>query len=71
MWENYPGGNPDEGPDDMANAGSWFAVCSTLVPGFEAAGLQKQLFWASNEAVEGPNCTFVVLQGADLDNQGP
>ena len=55
----------------MANAGSWFAVCSTLVPGFEAAGLQKQLFWASNEAVEGPNCTFVVLQGADLDNQGP
>ena len=50
----------------MGNEGSWFDVCETLIPGYESAGLQKQVFWQSNEAPDpGPvNCTTIVFHGA-------
>lgn len=51
---------------DMANVGSWFAFCPTLIPGHESAGLQDRVYWQSNEApAEGTNnCTTVVIHGA-------
>ncbi|CAF9936877.1 hypothetical protein IMSHALPRED_010935 [Imshaugia aleurites] len=51
---------------DMANEGSFFAVCPTVIPGYEAAGVQDRVFWQSNEApAEGTvNCTTIVLHGA-------
>lgn len=51
---------------DMANEGSWFAFCPTLIPGHESAGLQDRVYWQSNEApAEGTeNCTTIVLHGA-------
>ena len=50
----------------MANVGSWFAFCPTLIPGHESAGLQDRVYWQSNEApAEGTNnCTTVVIHGA-------
>lgn len=50
----------------MANEGSFFAVCPTVIPGYEAAGVQDRVFWQSNEApAEGTvNCTTIVLHGA-------
>ena len=50
----------------MANVGSFFALCPTLIPGYESAGVQAQLFWQSNEApIEGTqDCTPVVIHGA-------
>lgn len=51
---------------DMANVGSWFAFCPSLIPGYESAGPQDRVFWQSNEApAEGTNgCTTVVIHGA-------
>ena len=51
---------------DMANEGSWFAFCRTLIPGHELAGLQDRVFWQSNEAPAAgtKNCTTIVLHGA-------
>ena len=50
----------------MANEGSFFAVCPTVIPGYEAVGVQDRVFWQSNEApAEGTaNCTTIVLHGA-------
>lgn len=51
---------------DMANVGSWFALCPTLIPGYESAGVQAQIFWQSNEApIKGTeDCTPIVIHGA-------
>lgn len=51
---------------DMANEGSFFAVCPTLIAGHESAGLQDRVFWQSNQApAEGTkNCTTIVVHGA-------
>ena len=51
---------------DMANVGSWFALCPTIIPGYESAGVQAQIFWQSNEAPsEGTeDCTPIVISGA-------
>ncbi|KAF6230620.1 hypothetical protein HO173_011157 [Letharia columbiana] len=45
---------------DMANQGTWYEVCQTLIPWHEAAGLQDQVFWLSNKGPAGgtPNCTI-------------
>ena len=50
----------------MANGGSWFALCPSLIPGYESAGVQDRVFWQSNEAsAEGTtNCTVIVIHGA-------
>ena len=51
---------------DMANVGSFFAVCPTVIPSYEAAGVQAQVFWQSNEApIEGTkDCKPIVIHGA-------
>lgn len=51
---------------DMANEGSFLAVCPTLIAGHESAGLQDRVFWQSNQApAEGTkNCTTIVVHGA-------
>lgn len=70
VWEYIYGAPADEGPDDF----STWAVCTTLIPGYESAGVQSQVFWASQEIVNTggvPNCTFIALKGADVSNQGP
>lgn len=51
---------------DMANVGSWFAFCPTLIPGHKSAGLQDRVYWQSNKAPaeETENCTTIVLHDA-------
>ena len=51
---------------DMANVGSWFAFCPRVIPGHEAAGVQDQVFWQSNEAPEKgiKGCNTIVIHGA-------
>lgn len=51
---------------DMGNIGSYFALCPTVIPGFEAAGIQQQVFWQSNEAPEfgTANCSTFTFDGA-------
>ena len=55
---------------DMANAGSFFAICPTLIPGYESAGVQAQLFWQSNEApLEGTeDCNPVIIHEAPISS---
>ncbi|MCJ1276414.1 hypothetical protein MMC21_004219 [Puttea exsequens] len=50
---------------DMANAGSWFGICPTLIPGYETSGVQYQVFWQSYEAPEfgTANCTTSIFHG--------
>ena len=57
---------------DMANVGSFFAVCPGLVAGHESAGVQQQVFWQSNEApAEGTkSCTTINFHGAFEGGQG-
>ena len=56
MWNNT----------DMANVGSFFAVCETVIPPYQSAGVQAQVFWQSNEAPnEGTkDCKPIVIHGA-------
>lgn len=56
---------------DMANVGSWFALCPSLIPGYESAGVQARVFWQSKEApAEGTaNCTTIVFHGAEEGSQ--
>lgn len=50
----------------MANVGSFFAVCETVIPPYQSAGVQAQVFWQSNEAPnEGTkDCKPIVIHGA-------
>ena len=51
---------------DMANGGSYFALCPRVIPGYENKGVQAQVFWQSNEAPsEGTkDCKPIVIHGA-------
>ena len=50
----------------MANVGSFFALCPSLIPGYEAAGVQARVFWQSDEAPEEgtKHCKPIVIHGA-------
>ena len=56
---------------DMANVGSFFALCPRVIPGYENKGVQAQVFWQSNEAPsEGTkDCKPIVIHGA-YENSG-